>query len=128
GSILHRGRELFHIPYFRHARAATAGLQAVGPAHIRAFVGTRHKREAPAALGHGDQHRHRPRTLAGPIVADIAIADLAAAAALPLAADVLGAPLPHAREVGDEGVADRRGGRVRATGFTMHAADGYECY
>src|SRR5689334_10336011 len=102
GGTPHGGRELFHIPYFRHARAATAGLQAVGPAHIRALVGARHELKAAAALGHGDQHRHRPRTLASPIVADIAVADLAAAAVLPLATDVLGAPLPHAWEIGDE--------------------------
>src|SRR5262245_53067332 len=126
GGILHRWGEFFNIPHFRHARAGTAGLQTVGPAHIRAFVGARHEFEAPAALGHGDQHWHRPRTLAGPVVADVAIAHLATAAALPLAADVFGAPLPHARESGDE-VVDGFWGRIDLdTGFTMHTMDGHE--
>src|SRR5436309_13000323 len=35
----HCGRELFHIPHFRHPRAGPAGFQTVGPAHIGAFVG-----------------------------------------------------------------------------------------
>src|SRR5439155_11354954 len=125
GGILHRGRELFHIPYFRHARAGPTGLQAVGPAHIRAFVGARHECKAPSALGHGDHHRHRPRAFAGPIVADVAVAHLAAATVLPLAADVLGAPLPHAREIGDEVVDGFRGRLDLDTGFTMHAMDGH---
>src|SRR5262245_54456099 len=71
GGILHRWGEFFNIPHFRHARAGTAGLQTVGPAHIWAFVGARHEFEVPAALGHGDLHWHRPRTLAGPGVAEI---------------------------------------------------------
>src|SRR5437667_195706 len=66
GGTLQRWRELFHIPYFRHPRAGPTGLQAVGPAHIRAFVGARHECKAPAALG-------------GPIVTDVAIAHLATA-------------------------------------------------
>ena len=90
-------RELLHIPHFRHARAGTAGLQAVGPAHIRAIIGMRHELKAPAALGHGDHHWHRPGALGGPIVANEAVAHLAAAAVLPLAAYVLRAPLPPMR-------------------------------
>src|SRR5262249_24081478 len=117
---------LFNIPHFRHPRAGAAWLQAVGPAHVGTFVGARHKFKASAAIGNGDHHRHRPRALSSSIVADIAIADLATAAALPLAADVLGAPLPHAREIGDE-VVDGFWGRIDLdTGFTMHAMDGHE--
>ena len=59
-------------------------------------------------------------------MADEAIAHLATAAALPLAADVLGAPLPHAREIGDEVVDGLRGRLDLNTGFTMHAVDGHE--
>src|SRR5215813_12491919 len=64
----------------------------VGPPHIGAVVRVRDEFEAPAALGDGDHHRHRPGTLAGPIVAEKAIPHLATAAALPLAADVFGTP------------------------------------
>src|SRR5262249_45590874 len=64
--------------------------------------GAYHKRKAPAALGLRDHDWRRPRALAGPVMAEEAIAALAAAAALPLTANVLGAPLPHAREIGDE--------------------------
>src|SRR5215471_12509192 len=123
---LQRGRELFHIPYFRHARAGPAGLQAVGPAHIRACVGTYHELKAPAALGLRDHDGRRPRALAGPILAEEVIADLATAAALPLAADVLGAPLPHAREIGNEVIDGLRGRLDRNTGFPMHAVYGHE--
>jgi hypothetical protein len=44
-----------------------------------------------------------------------------APAALPLATDVLGAPLAHAREIGDEVVDGLRGHVDLDTGFTMHA-------
>ena len=86
----------------------------------------RHKLKAPAALGHGDHHRHRPRALACAIVSDKAITHLAAATVLPFAADVLGTPLPHAREIGDEVVDGFRGGIDLDTGFTMHTMDGHE--
>jgi hypothetical protein len=59
-------------------------------------------------------------------MADEAIAHLAAAAALPLAANVLGAPLPHAREIGNEVVDGFRGRIDLDTGFTMHAMNGHE--
>jgi hypothetical protein len=59
-------------------------------------------------------------------MAEEAIADLAPAAALPLAADVLGAPLSHAREIGDQVVDGLRGRVDLDTGFTMHAVDGHE--
>src|SRR5262245_46151962 len=54
------------------------------------------------------------------------IAHLATAAALPLTADVLGAPLPHAREIGDEVVDGLRGGMDFETRFTMQAMDGHK--
>src|SRR5215471_18892489 len=120
------GRELFHIPDFRHPRAAPTGLQAVGPAHIGAIVGVGHELKAPAALSHGDHHRHRPGALAGSIVAEEAVAHLAAAAALPLATDVLRAPLPHTLESGDK-VVDGFWGRIDFdAGFTMHAMNGHK--
>jgi len=59
-------------------------------------------------------------------MADEAIAHRAAAAALPLAANILGAPLPHAREIGDEVVDGLRGGMDLNTGFTMHTMDGHK--
>src|SRR5215510_8271556 len=46
GGTLHRRRELFNTPHFRYPRAGPAGLQAVGPAHIRAYIGARHKLKA----------------------------------------------------------------------------------
>src|SRR5262245_49643666 len=111
---------------FRHSCAATAGLQVVGPAHVGAFVGVCHEFKAPAALGHGDHHRHRPCALASSIVAEEAITHLATAAVLPFTSDVLGAPLPHAREIGDEVVDGLWGCLHLDTGFTMHAMDGHE--
>src|SRR5262249_19680142 len=93
---------------------------------IRAFVGAYHEFKAPAALGLGDHDRRGPRALAGPIMADEVIAHLAAAAALPLAADVLGAPLPHARQIGDEVVDGFRGRMDLDTGFSMHAMDSHK--
>jgi hypothetical protein len=51
------------------------------------------------------------------------IAHLAPAAALPRTADVLGAPLPHAREIGDKVIDGFQGGLDVDTGFTMHAVD-----
>src|SRR5262249_15550950 len=119
-------RELFHIPNFRHPRAAPAGLQAVGPAHVGTVVGVRHELKAPAALGPRDHHRHGPCALTGPIVTEEAIADLATATALPFAADVLRAPLPHTREIGDEVVDGFRGGSDFDTGFTMHVVYGHK--
>src|SRR5262245_30757339 len=119
-------RELFHIPNFCHPRAAPAGLQAVGPAHVGTVVGVRHELKAPAALGYGDHHRHRPCALTGPIVTEEAIADLATATALPFTADVLRAPLPHTREIGDEVVDGFRGGSDFDTGFTMHVVYGHK--
>jgi hypothetical protein len=86
----------------------------------------RDERKAPAALGDGHHHGHRPGTLASPIVAEEAVAYLATAPALPLAADVFGAPLPHAREIGDEVVNGLRGRLDLDTGFTVHAMDGHE--
>src|SRR5262249_51463537 len=118
--------ELFHIPHFRHPRARPTGLQAVGPAHIRACVGADREFEALATLGLRDHDGRRPRALAGPILAEEVIAHLAPAAALPLAADVLRAPLAHTREIGDEVVDGLRGRVDLDTGFTMHAVDGHE--
>src|SRR5207245_10987670 len=114
------------VPHFRHPCAGPAGLQAVRPAHIRALVGADHECEAPTARGLRDHDRRGPRALAGPIMAEEAIAHLAAAATLPLAADVLGAPLPHAREIGDEVVDGFRGRVDLDTGFPMHAMDSHE--
>src|SRR5262249_49121073 len=118
-------RELFHIPNFRQPRADPARLQAVGPAHIRAIVGVRHELKAPAALGHGDHHRHRPRTPASAIMTDEAVTHLATAALLPLATDVFGAPFAHAWEIGDEIVDGFRGRMDFDTGFSMHAMDSH---
>src|SRR4029453_13659875 len=98
----------------------------VGPAHIRAIVGAYREGKAPAALGLRDHDGRRPRELAGPIMADKVIPPLAPAAALPLAADVFGAPLSHAREIGDEVVDGLRGHVDLDTGFTMHAGHGHE--
>ena len=100
--------------------------QAVGPAHIRAIVGAYREGKAPAALGLRDHGRAPTTWLAGPIMAEEVIAHLAPAAALPLAADVSGAPLSHAREVGDEVVDGLRGRVDLDTGFTMHAVHGHE--
>src|SRR4029434_4210755 len=104
------------IPHFRHPRASTSGLQAVRPAHIRAIVGAYHECKAPAALGLSDHDRRGPHALAGPIMADEAIAHFTAAAALPLATNVLGTPLSHALEIGDEVVDGLRGGMDLDTG------------
>src|SRR5262249_17513169 len=114
------------IPDFRHVCAAPTGLQAVGPAHVRAVIGECHELKAPAALSDGDHDRHRPGALAGTIVAEEAIAHLATAAVLPLAADVLRPPLPDAREIGDEVVDSVRGRMNLNTGFAMHAMDSHE--
>ena len=46
--------------------------------------------------------------------------------ALPLTADVLGTPLSHAREIGDEVVDSFRGGLDVNTRFTVHTMDGHE--
>src|SRR5262249_61828980 len=126
GPALQRWRELFPTPPFRHPRARPTGLQAVGPAHIRAIVGAYREGKAPAAFGLRDHDGRRPRELAGPIMAEEVIAHLAPAAALPLAADVFGAPLSHAREIGDEVVDGLRGRIDLDTGFTMHAVHSHE--
>src|SRR5262245_18668826 len=59
-------------------------------------------------------------------MADVAVAHFAATAILPLAANVLGAPLPHAREIGHEVVDGFRGRMDFDTGFTMHTMDSHE--
>src|SRR3954452_5968243 len=124
GHALHPGRRTFG-PLLGDAASVAVGLERVLPVGDRQRAIGHVEREPLSGRRVGNLTRRAPAQHAALVVAAEARADLRARrAADPLATGVLRAPLPHPRQVGDEGVDLHRVGGDRRRGLGVTHAEG----